>query len=133
MKRRDFMKSIVALPFIGPLIKKAFAVETKPSPAQNDDDLLNGTVWEDSKCRGHRVIVQFYDYRDGKAFYVLLSSPYKAANGGTAIMVCHLDSHDEWSGLYTEDQLRAKLSRWHRRPELELRLWNRETEELNWI
>jgi len=131
------MKSIVALPFVGPLIEKVFGVETKPAPAQNDGDLLNGTVWQAPWLDCRKFIVLYGAEKDGDWLYNLIATPYQRYGReklkGTASMICHLDSHDNYSGLYTEEQLRKKLSKWKYRPELELRLWNRDTEELNWI
>lgn len=133
MNRRDFMKSVVEMPFIGCLVKKVVGTKTEQAKPV---DLLNGTVWTAPWPLCHTAIVLYGAVKEGEWFYNLISAPYKrnvslGKTEGTASMICHYDA--PYHGLYTEEQLRKKLSRWKRRPELELRLWNRETEQLEWI
>jgi hypothetical protein len=126
------MQWLMSLPAI-------FDIGRKPKITQIPKDaILNGTVWESPPFFGHIAIVLFLDVKDGVATYALLSQPYKTAergkpSHGTAVMVCHYDKHTyggEWSGIYSEKELFQKLSTWKRRPELELRVWNRKRNEV---
>ncbi|MFH1718523.1 MAG: hypothetical protein ABIF19_14300 [Planctomycetota bacterium] len=123
MKRRTFLQGLSAI-FFG--LKSS--INALPSGGQF---LYNGTVWQSPKTY-HICIVQFLDVEGGVAKYCLLSAPYNSAEGpGTAMMVCRygdVTQAGEFSGIYTEEELRKKLSGWKQRPEWGLRIWDAKKE-----
>ena len=125
MKRRTFIQWLAALPFFPKSKSKANEIPK--------DLLLNGTVWKAPWPLCHTVVILFLEVREGVATYCLLSSPYQASGReGTATMVCRYDdttSVGRYSGIYTESELLHKLTKeiWKHCPELELRLFNRDT------
>jgi len=154
MKRRDFLKSC-GLAAVAPVAllqqpdlyeeqrKKVVEMFTpnngvelvdRLTPKADDIDGLNGTVWKADWPLCHKVVVLFVDVSgngEGEAVYALLSRPYKACGGGTAMMICHYETEH---GLYTESELRKKFSsKWKRCPELQLRLWNEKEERTDRI
>ena len=125
MKRRTFMQWLAALPFFSGIKSKARQLPK--------DIPLNGTVWSNSWPICHTGIVLFLDVKEGSGVYILLTAPYETESPGTAMMIYHhSDSNIQngmYSGIYTKEALLKKLSKWKRRPELELRLFNRDAGE----
>ena len=128
LKRRSFMQALLALPLVSRL--KA----AQPIP---EDVALNGTVWEVPWPVCRTYIVLWLDCKGEQTTYCLLCQPYKAdSHEGTATMVPHLDettAGGRYSGIYSDAELRKKLSKWERLPDMELRLWDRSKEQCVWI
>lgn len=125
---RSFMQFLAGLPFLRflkPDIKKSKEYISGTA-------ILNGTVWESSNYMIHIVL---WDYDDNNSdVYRLLSRPYEAAGRkGTAVLISHFLNKNSYNGTYTEEEMRDFLSFCKRREDLELRLYNNETDEVMFI
>lgn len=116
MDRRKFLKKCGLIPFIGSLAAVAKS-ETPESKSTEDNRkygaplrIFNGQVFEAPYPLFHTVIVQYFG-RDDK--WVLLSDPYRAQHGGSAMMVCYYDRKDgSYNPFYTQAELQEKLKDW---------------------